>query len=305
MKTSMRSVLLSVSFLSLLVLSGAMHAGAAIANDEKLLIEKEKAVVIVDKKKNEIHVAEYNDGRYKPVITYNTTMGQVLGDKMIEGDLKTPEGIYDFSFQVLPPALKPKFGVMALYITYPNPFDKASRKTGFDILLHGTDDPSRLTKKYDSKGCVVVDNSYLENIWKYVTLKQTKVIITKDFDKLNNTERLPRLKNFVNEWVNAWSSKDLDTYINSYAYEFRNDGKSLIQYKRYKDALNQKYDTITVTADNVRYFMHEKYDVVTFDQTYESTINGKTAFKLKGKKTLYLQERNGQYRIIREDMDRS
>jgi murein L,D-transpeptidase YafK len=261
----------------------------------------EEVVVVVDKKTNQLHLTNYQDGRLEIVKTFRATMGQKVGDKLMEGDLKTPEGIYEFLFRAKAPQLKPKFGPLAIYVNYPNVMDKNGQKTGFDILVHGTDDPARLEKPYDSLGCVVLDNENVQLVSDAVNMRDTKIIITKDFSLLQNTPRLPKAKAFFERWIEAWSNKDLSTYIESYADEFRYDGMNRLAYSRYKDALNKKYDSITVTASDVRYYFHEKYDVVTYTQHYSSTIKGQPAFNMTAKKALYLQERNGNYRIVVEE----
>jgi murein L,D-transpeptidase YafK len=259
-------------------------------------------VVVVDKKTHQTHVANYNDGRLEVVKTFRTTMGQKTGDKMLEGDLKTPEGIYEFTSFHQAPALKPKFGPRAIYVGYPNSMDKNGSKTGFDILVHGTDDPSRLEKQFDSLGCVVLDNENVKTLFDTVKLRDTKIIITKDFSKLQNTPRLEKAKAFFAGWLKAWNTKDISAYTESYADEFRIDGMNRLAYAKYKDSLNKKYDTITVKATNVRYYFHEKYDLVTYTQEYSSTFpGGKLAFTGVSRKNLYLQDRNGEYRIVMEE----
>jgi murein L,D-transpeptidase YafK len=259
-------------------------------------------VVIVDKKSYQTHLANYNDGRLDIVKTFRTTLGQVTGDKIMEGDKKTPEGIYEFLFRSRAPQLKPKFGPLALYVSYPNVMDKQGAKTGFDILIHGTDEPERLEKQYDSLGCVVLDNDNVQKISDAVNMKSTKVIITRDYSQLQNTPRLAKAKEFFERWIKAWSDKDITTYIESYADEFRMGNMNRLAYLRHKDSLNKRYETITVTASDVKYYFHEKYDLITFTQNYSSTLpGGVPAFSATSRKNLYIQERNGKYRIIVEE----
>ncbi|MCO5141815.1 MAG: L,D-transpeptidase family protein [Oligoflexia bacterium] len=259
-------------------------------------------VVIVDKKANKTYLANYNDGNLDIVNTFRTTLGQAIGDKLMEGDLKTPEGIYEFLFRATAPGLKAMFGPLAIYVSYPNAVDKLGKKTGFDILIHGTDDPARLEKLFDSKGCVVLDNENVKFISDRIKLKSTKVIITQDFDALRNSGRLGKAKAFFQSWLDAWSSKNLDAYIDSYADEFKSDGMNRLAFSKYKDALNKKYGSIKVTASDAHFYLHEKYDLITFTQNYESTFpNGQPAYRGTSKKNLYIQERNGQYKIILEE----
>ncbi len=268
--------------------------------------QPEEVIIVVDKKTNQLHLTRHSkDGlSLTSFKTFPTTLGQVQGDKLVEGDLKTPNGIYLIKFRSLPSTgLKPKFGSMALYLGYPNVLDRRGHKTGFDILIHGTNDPARLQKKYDSKGCVVLSNEQIESIWPYVQTKKTLVIVTENIEHVINSPRQKRLKDFIQRWSTAWSSKDLERYIDSYAYEFIYDGLNRIQYYRKKKNLNKLYQTIEVGMENVKFYFHEKYDLVTFNQYYRSTRpDGKTAFEVRGRKTLYLQLRNDKYRIVSESL---
>ncbi len=262
-------------------------------------------IVFVDKKTNKIHLANYGEGSYQVLKTYRATFGKSNGDKLWEGDEKTPEGIYEFLYQKIP--TQKKFGPLALYISYPNSMDNHGRKTGNQILLHGTDDPSRLERPFDSLGCVVTDNENVAEVAENVKIKNTKIIITRDFEAVKTAPRLAKAKEFFQNWLNAWSNKDLAAYIESYADEYipQAAGRNRNEFAKYKANLNKTYDTIKVTASDVKYFFHEKYDLITFTQHYESTFpNGKPAYSGVSQKNLYIQERNGHYKIVTEEQQK-
>jgi murein L,D-transpeptidase YafK len=147
-------------------------------------------LVLVDKKTNLLHLAHYEeDDSFRILKTYHTTTGKVKGDKQEEGDLKTPEGVYQFSYKILPPQLKAKFGVMAFYINYPNEYDQIAGCTGNNIMLHGTNEPERLKRDFDSEGCVVLKNEELLEIQQSIQPGLTPVLI---FDELTpKYEALP------------------------------------------------------------------------------------------------------------------
>ena len=169
-------------------------------------------------------------------------------------------------------------------------------------MLHGTDDPSRLERQFDSLGCVVTDNDNVKAISDEIKLHETKIVITKDFSWHKDSPRLARAKEFFQTWLNAWSSKDTATYVESYADEYRKEGRNRLAFLKYKESLNKMYDTILVTATDVHYFFHEKYDLISFTQHYKSTFpGGAAAYNKSAKKNLYIQERNGFYRILVED----
>lgn len=259
-------------------------------------------VVLVDKSKNELHLGTYNDDKIEIKKTFHTTLGKALGDKMIENDLKTPEGIYFFTSLFRQPALKKKFGVMALLMNYPNPLDRAAGKTGYDIMLHATDDPSRLQRKLDSEGCVVIDNPIIEEVSKSVRLGLTPIIVYSELKKeFLSASHKPEVQAAFDRWIKAWNSKDIDNYIGSYATNFKFNGMNLKRYKEYKNTLNQKYSAINVDAKHVRYFYHPKYDAVYFTQHYESKLKGgSNGFKSAGTKVVYFVKEEGGYKIANE-----
>jgi dolichol-phosphate mannosyltransferase len=264
-------------------------------------------VLIVDKKTNQLHVTRYQPDRYEILKTYHTTVGKVMGDKEDEGDLKTPEGVYHFTMLLRPPSLKPKFGVMAFYINYPNNYDRVAGRTGFDIMLHATNEPERLKQDFDSEGCVVLKNEELDAVKPYIRLGLTPILIFDDFaPPWQKPEGDEALKKFFSDWVAAWESRDIDRYIGFYHSAFVAQRKSLEEYKKYKKSLIDRYSKIQVGATNVLFLRHPKYSVVMFTQNYRSTLkSGGTGHVSRGTKTLYIAEDAGQMRILDEDFTQS
>lgn len=265
--------------------------------------ESLETIVLIDKKKYELHLANHlEDGSLKIFKTYPVTTGKNSGDKMIEGDLKSPEGIYRFTQKFTPPQIKPKFGAMAFYMNYPNFFDKQQKKTGFDIMLHSTDDLKRLEKPQDSDGCFVVNDDRIKEIDPFIKPLETYIIV---YDELKPEYLTPEgksdIKEAFNKWLNAWTSKDIETYINSYSDTFRSKGMNKDQYKAYKELLNKKYHEINVEVSNVKFYKHPKYNIVTYTQDYSSTYkNGQKAFSANSKKMLYLVPEDGALKIAYE-----
>jgi murein L,D-transpeptidase YafK len=227
---------------------------------------------------------------------------QVKGDKEDEGDLKTPEGIYTFSAVLKPPSLAPKFGKMALYVNFPNTYDKLAGRTGSNIMLHATNEPDRLTKNYDSLGCVVVRDEEILEIQPQVRLGLTPILI---FPELTDEYWKPgqdqELKNFFASWVRDWEKQSIDGYIDHYHPDFVANGKDRAAWKTYKASLNKLYKTIEVGPENVRYYRHPKYSMITFTQNYRSRlVKGGWGHRSRGTKILYVAEEAGHPKIIAE-----
>lgn len=259
--------------------------------------------ILVDKKTNTLHVSEVKEGVYHVVKTFHSVVGRVKGDKQDEGDLKTPEGIFTFNSKLLPPAIAPKFGVMAFYINYPNDYDKIAGRTGNSIMLHATNEPARLDKNYDSEGCVVVKNEELKEIAPFIKIGLTPILIFEELTKdYLEPGKDPALTEFFKSWVATWSGKSIDSYMDHYHSDFSSAGKNKKQWKDYKSVLAKKYKSINITSDDVLYYRHPKYSVITFTQDYRSTLmNGAPGLKSVGTKILYIAEEEGKLKIISEN----
>lgn len=264
--------------------------------------DRVSTAILIDKKKNELHVTQYVNDAYKILKTYHATLGQVKGDKRDEGDLKTPEGIYYFTTVLKPPQLKAKFGAMAFYINFPNEFDRAADLTGYDIMLHATNEPERLKKNFDSEGCIVVKNEEIQEIESSIRVGLTPVLIFAELtEPFLNPGKYTGLRKFFESWIKAWETKDIDAYIGSYHSDFVAQGKDLSQWRAYKAQLNRQYETIVVGPEDVKFYSHPKYSVVTFTQNYRSTRRGGgVGHRSRGSKILYIAEELGTPKIIAE-----
>ena len=94
-----------------------------------LLVDKQKQMLFV--------VAENGNKKIEIVDEFRITTGRVVGDKMKEGDNKTPEGIYTLVRKLNGSGLPEKYGPLAYVLDYPNCVDRLDRKTGSNIWIHG------------------------------------------------------------------------------------------------------------------------------------------------------------------------
>ena len=260
------------------------------------------SAILVDKKSNTLSVTEYVEGAFKVLKTYHATLGKVEGDKMDESDLKTPEGIYTLTSRLTPPGLGRKFGSMAFPLNFPNTYDQLAGRTGNGIMLHATNEPDRLKKDYDSEGCIVVKNEEIEEILPHIRLGLTPILIFPELtDEYRNPGQGAKLKEFFSGWIKAWETKDIDGYISHYHSDFAALGKDRAAWKAYKAQLNRQYKSIEIGPEDVRYYRHPKYSMITFTQNYRSKlVSGGWGHRSRGTKILYVAEEAGEPKIIAE-----
>lgn len=107
----------------------------------------------------------------KPLKTYRISLGKKpLGQKLMEGDKRTPEGLYWLDWR----KASDKFN-LAMHISYPNISDSArSRREGVSpgsmIMIHGTPDsedyPENFFHTLDwTDGCIAMRNVDMREVW--------------------------------------------------------------------------------------------------------------------------------------------
>jgi murein L,D-transpeptidase YafK len=265
-------------------------------------------VILVEKATHQLHLFE-NSGS-SPVLlkTFNTATGKFKGDKAMNGDHKTPEGIYTiYEFLSQQELLKRHgkyaeiYGSGAFPMDYPNFIDQREGKTGGGIWLHSTDDDSRISKGLDSRGCVVLQNADLKEVSSYIELEHTPIIVVQDvlyLSKKTWERNRKEISEAVSKWARAWQNKDFETYISSYdPLHFHDRSKGNFQsYKTYKKAVFSRPDSPAIKVDFISIMSNLEYAVVHLQQDYRSAVINDI-----GKKTLYLKkDANYDWKIVGE-----
>ena len=115
--------------------------------------------------------------RFKLLGDFYISVGLSGIEKSVEGDKRTPLGVYYITSNLNPDNLPDLYGVGALPINYPNPLDVQRGKTGSGIWLHGTPREQFVRAPQASDGCVVLSNPDLEKLLATVQIRTTPVVI--------------------------------------------------------------------------------------------------------------------------------
>ena len=269
-------------------------------------------VVVVEKSTHSLYLYKFGEKTPELIKKYTILTGKFTGNKFIEGDKKTPEGIYFFQKFYNVNYLLNRYGdygkiygAGAFTSNYPNPIDRRSGKTGGGIWLHSTDDDNRIKLGLDSKGCVVATEKDLKEISKYIDLANTPMIIVENLN-FQNLVSWQTAKNsitkVVTDWSKAWIEKDFNTYINSYSKNgFIHPVRGRFNaFRTYKKAVFSRNDKPSITFSDVSILHNNDYVVVTMVQDYNSAL-----IQDMGKKVLYLRKNaNYQWKIVAEEWSR-
>lgn len=134
-------------------------------------------------------------------------------EKTVEGDKRTPLGVYYITSSLNPNSLPDLYGVGALPINYPNPLDIQRGKTGSGIWLHGTPRDQFVRAPQASDGCVVLSNPDLERLLTTVQIRTTPVVIAPELSWVLPGALDPERRSFetaLEAWRKAKSEGRMD-----------------------------------------------------------------------------------------------
>jgi lipoprotein-anchoring transpeptidase ErfK/SrfK len=197
--------------------------------------------VLVEKQTQRLYVYRSGPDARNPVQVFEAacSTGEMPGPKQVEGDKKTPEGIY-FILEVFEEKyLTPVYGSRALTMDYPNFFDLSQNKTGYAIWIHGTD---KVLKPMDTNGCVALENSDVVALSRYITPHVTPVIIQERILTIapeDLEEKRHTVSTFVAEWVQAQLTGTFNEYQAFYAPSAQPGGRGWQNW----DALRRSWDS--------------------------------------------------------------
>jgi len=280
-----------------------MHArqGSPQKPDAVLLIPPDSRCVIVEKESQTLFLYRNTQRGLELEKTYACSTGAQQGEKVTQGDERTPEGIY-VPRMILPRTQLPEiYGTMAITLDYPNAFDRVEGKGGGGIWLHATNEPIRAYLPNKTRGCVVVSNKDIEELSRLLDLNRTPLIISSRVQYRTDAERnaeLEELKSFLSEWSSCWENKRLDRYLSLYSTRFRNDKWNVSDWKVIKESVFSRAGKIKLNLALRSVIREGRYAILTFDQDYHSD-----RLFSKGTKRLFVARETGGWKIVAEEWE--
>lgn len=119
---------------------------------------------------------------------FYVSVGKQGVDKLVEGDQRTPLGVYFITDHLSPRLLQRRFGAGALPLNYPNAYDRLKGRTGSGILLHGVPLTTYSRPPLDSDGCVAMANEDLQRLAALLPQRDTPVVITRQIKWVQATQ---------------------------------------------------------------------------------------------------------------------
>ncbi len=180
--------------------------------------------IAMDASRSRLYLFENTDRGLVLLADYYASVGKLGTDKVVEGDQRTPLGVYFITSRLDPATLRDFYGAGALPINYPNPLDRSRGKTGSGIWLHGTPPEQFSRAPLATDGCVVVANPDLQRILRTVEPRSTPVVIAQRLQWVSPHALQAERQSFdavLDAWRAAKSQGDMQRLLRFYAPEFQ------------------------------------------------------------------------------------
>ncbi|MCG8688320.1 MAG: L,D-transpeptidase family protein [Desulfobacterales bacterium] len=148
--------------------------------------------------------------------------------------------------------------------------------------------------KEGKNGPIIVGDLFQKRAESYASGETPLVAAARELIRDESTNEV--LVETVEQWLAAWSAKDMAEYAAFYASDFYSEGLSKKAWVRRKKQLAKKYDYISVTGQDYKVTQKKDGYEVSFLQKYESS-----GFSTQGRKQLKLVRKGGVWKIYREN----
>jgi murein L,D-transpeptidase YafK len=280
----------------------------ALLNQPAALIEvapRYHRALVAELELGKLHVFERNQlGHFDLLKTIDISIGKEGMGKTLEGDNKTPIGVYRIESYLTQAQLDDFYGHAAYPINYPNAWDRLHQRTGYGIWLHGepvgTFDKTR--PFLDSNGCVVMSNNEIDDLRQYLEVGYTYVVSTPKMKMASiDTIKILREKIYARlyGWEEAWESQDLEDYLSYYSESFNNLKQDFTAWSKHKKRVNRLKRFINISFSDVGIYAYpneENLYWIEFYQSYRSSNYNSEGWK----RQMWQREPDGELRIIYE-----
>lgn len=263
------------------------------------LSPRNKHAIAVDTSRSRLYLFRNGPNGLTLEADYYISVGKSGVEKSLEGDARTPLGVYFITSNLDPSALGDIYGTGALPLNYPNELDSKRGKTGSGIWLHGTPSAQFSRAPLATDGCVAIANPDLNKIIRTVEIRTTPVVIAKGLNWVAPMSLRTDTKPFEEAlagWQKAKSSGNLNQVLSFYSSDFRSNGRTLTEWS---PALRRELDKSQGRPIQLKDLSLLRWTdtndtmVVTFGEVTDGTRSGPT-------KRQYWSRSGSQWKIFYE-----
>ena len=254
--------------------------------------------IAVDASRARLYLFERTEAGMRLAASHYVSLGRLGIGKSVEGDQRTPLGIYYITSRLDDRQVADFYGPGALPLNYPNEHDRRLGRTGSGIWLHGVPSESYSRAPLATDGCVVMSNDDLRRLIATVSPRTTPVVIASRLEWVTapqaELDRRAALA-LVESWREAVSSADLQRLESFYSPRFLGSNGSSSTWRKRLAQRTHAGVRPTLLKDVSVLASHDDGEVlvVTFGEIAKGERRGLT-------KRQYWGKEGGQWKIFYE-----
>lgn len=203
-----------------------------------------KQLLMVDLQQSNLQYWVTSHGVPTLVRQHYVSSGKAGFGKQVEGDHKTPLGIYAINGLLSDQSLPDLYGSGALTLNYPNALDKHLGRTGSGIWLHGIPHAWRSRAPRSSEGCVTMSNDHMLTLKQHLAPEDTVVVLSHNLeweDEAVQSARRQQFRELFRQYQRAWTHRDKSRLLALYEAP-----------KQFLERLDQAHGMHKVTAGSTK-----------------------------------------------------
>lgn len=261
----------------------------------------QRHALIVDAKHSRLYLYENRNDEIHLLSDFYVSQGKLGVNKMREGDLRTPIGVYYIVRRLAGIKLPDMYGKGALPLDYPNDWDKVHGRSGSGIWVHGTPPETFSRPPLSTDGCVVVSNDDLNTLTRTVEIGKTPILIGDQVEFVSKTVMENDLKiasGLVESWRRDVERRDDASLRAHYSSHFKSAADEDADVWLAKQQFLPGAKKVSVTLSQPSYFRQPSQEEVIVSNFVQQTVVGRYRHAVRKKQ--YWAKEGHEWKIVAE-----
>ncbi len=261
----------------------------------------QRHALIVDAKHSRLYLYENRNDQIRLLSDFYVSQGKLGINKLKEGDMRTPVGVYYIIGHLPGVKLPDMYGKGALPLDYPNDWDKVQGRSGSGIWVHGTPPETFSRPPLSTDGCVVVSNDDLNTLTRTVEIGKTPILIGDQVEFVSK-EQMERDLRVASALVEAWR-RDVENRDDAglralYSPRFKSAADEDVNAWLDKNRFLPGAKKISVTVSEPSYFRQPSQEEVIVSNFTQQIVVGKYRHAVRKKQ--YWAKEGKSWKIVAE-----
>ena len=261
----------------------------------------QKHALIVDAKHSRLYLYENRNDQIRLLSDFYVSQGKLGINKLKEGDMRTPVGVYYIIGHLPGVKLPDMYGKGALPLDYPNDWDKVQGRSGSGIWVHGTPPETFSRPPLSTDGCVVVSNDDLNTLTRTVEIGKTPILIGDQVEFVSKEQRERDLRvasSLVENWRRDVENRDDAGLRALYSPRFKSATYEDVNTWLAKNQFLPGAKKISVTVTEPSYFRQPSQEEVIVSNFTQQIVVGKWRHAVRKKQ--YWAKEGKAWKIVAE-----